>query len=181
MTFRPKEKRLGELRGPFLIFGGAYSNLEALTALKAEAERRGIPPQNVICTGDTAGYCADPEACLDLLQDWGVHAIAGNVETNLVNGTDDCGCGFGDGSRCDMFAKLWYDYAARNVSHRNLAFMAELPDTLRFQYAGREVVVLHGSLENQSAFVWPSTAVNVKERNFELAQAEVIIGGHCGL
>jgi len=113
-----KEKNIATLTGPVLLFGGAYSNLQALTALRAEAERLGIPPQNVICTGDTAGYCADPAGCLDLIQDWGIHAIAGNVETNLVAGTDDCGCGFGDGSRCDMFAKLWYNYAGNNVTKR---------------------------------------------------------------
>nr|WP_273446413.1 arsenosugar biosynthesis-associated peroxidase-like protein [Neolewinella agarilytica] len=180
-AFSPTEFTLGSLSGPLLIFGGAYSNLEALTALRAEAERKGIPPENVICCGDTPGYCADPAACLDLIEDWGIHAIAGNVETNLVNGTDDCGCGFGDGSRCDMFARLWYNYAANNVTARNLEYMAGLPDLLRFTYAGREVVVLHGSPRNQSEFVWRSTDADQKAQFCAAAGAEVVIGGHCGL
>nr|WP_253931367.1 arsenosugar biosynthesis-associated peroxidase-like protein [Lewinella sp. W8] len=167
--------------GPVLVFGGAYSNLEALRAVRAVAEARGIPPGNVLCTGDTPGYCAEPAECLDLLAQWGCHAIAGNVETNLVNGTDDCGCGFGDGSRCDMFAKLWYDYAQRNVTPENLTFMAELPDQLRFTYGGKSVTVLHGSPQNQSEFVWRSTPVNEKLDFCVTAGAEVIIGGHCGL
>jgi alkylhydroperoxidase/carboxymuconolactone decarboxylase family protein len=175
------ERNLGALTGPVLIFGGAYSNLDALVAVRAEAERRGVPPANVICCGDTPGYCAEPKECLDLLADWQCHAIAGNVETSLVNGTDDCGCGFGDGSRCDMFAKLWYNYAAKHVSQSNLAFMAELPDMLRFSYAGREVVVLHGAPENQSEFVWRSTAAEEKAQFCADAGAEVVVGGHCGL
>jgi len=172
---------IGDLKGPVLLFGGVYSNLEALLALRAEAGRRGIPPANVICTGDTPGYCADPAACLDLVEEWGIHAIAGNVETNLVNGTDDCGCGFGDGSRCDMFAKLWYDYAARHVTGRNLAYMAKLPDMLRFNYAGKRMVVLHGSPDNQSEFVWRSTPAKRKAAFREAVRADVVIGGHCGL
>ena len=172
---------LGTLSGPVLLFGGAYSNLQALTALRAEAERLGIPPGNVICTGDTPGYCADPEACLNLLEDWGIYAIAGNVESNLVAGTDDCGCGFGDGSRCDMFAKLWYNYAGNNVTERNLAYMAGLPDILRFTYAGRSVAVLHGSPRNQSEFVWRSTPAEEKLGFLEALEADVAIGGHCGL
>jgi len=176
-----KENYISKLTGPLLLFGGAYSNLEALTALRAEAERLGIPPENIICCGDTPGYCADPAACLDLIEDWGIHAIAGNVETNLVNGTDDCGCGFGDGSRCDMFAKLWYNYAANNVTERNLKYMAGLPDLLRFIYAGREVVVLHGSPRNQSEFVWRSTEAELKAQFCAAAGAEVVIGGHSGL
>ena len=172
---------LGILTGPVLLFGGVYSNLQALQALKAAAEKHGILHSNIICTGDTPGYCADPEACLDIVENWGVQAIAGNVETNLVNGTDDCGCGFGDGSRCDMFAKLWYTFAATNVSEKNLAYMANLPDMLRFEYAGKKVVVLHGSPENQSEFVWKSTPKEVKQKYAEAVDADVVIGGHCGL
>jgi alkylhydroperoxidase/carboxymuconolactone decarboxylase family protein len=177
--------------GPVLVFGGAYSNLEAMEAIKAVADARGIAPENVICTGDTPGYCAEPAECVDLLAAWGCHAIAGNVETNLVNGTDDCGCGFGDGSRCDMFAKLWYDYAQRNVTPENLAFMAGLPDQLRFSYGGKAVTVLHGSPRNQSEFVWRSTPTEDKLAFCAEARLQgdaagqagpmVVIGGHCGL
>lgn len=175
------ERNLGTLTGPVLIFGGAYSNFDALQSLRAEADRLGIPASNVICCGDTPGYCAEPQECLDLLEEWGCPAIAGNVETNLVNGTDDCGCGFGDGSRCDMFAKLWYTYAAKNVTEKNLAFMAKKPDILRFEYAGKKVMVLHGSPENQSEFVWRSTDVNKKAEWCADAGADVVVGGHCGL
>lgn len=176
-----KERNLGTLTGPVLIFGGAYSNLDALVAVRAAAEQRGIPASNVICTGDTPGYCAEPQECLDLLEEWGCHAIAGNVESNLVEGTDDCGCGFGDGSRCDMFAKLWYSYAAKHVTQQGLNFMAELPDILRFKYAGRETVILHGSPRNQSEFVWRSTSAKEKAQFCAVAGAEVVVGGHCGL
>lgn len=174
-----KEIRVGT--GPVLVFGGAYSNLDALRAIRAEAEARGVPAGNVICTGDTPGYCAEPAECVDLLETWGCHAIAGNVETNLVNGTDDCGCGFGDGSRCDMFARLWYDYAQRHVTPANLEFMAGLPDQLRFTHGGKAVTVLHGSPRNQSEFVWRSTPAEEKLAFCADAGAEVVIGGHCGL
>ncbi len=176
-----KEHSLGVLTGPVLIFGGAYSNFDALQALRAEADRRGIPASNVICCGDTPGYCAEPQECLDLLEDWGCPAIAGNVETNLVNGTDDCGCGFGDGSRCDMFAKLWYTYAAKNVAERNLTFMAKMPDVLRFEYAGKKVAVLHGSPDHQSEFVWRSTDAEKKAAWGAAAGADIVVGGHSGL
>ena len=175
------ERNLGALSGPVLLFGGAYSNHDALVALREIASARGIPASNVICCGDTPGYCAEPEECLDLLEDWGCPTIAGNVETNLVNGTDDCGCGFGENSRCDIFAKLWYAYAAKHVSERNLKFMATLPDLLRFTYAGRKVVVLHGSTRDQSEFVWRSTAAEQKKQFCVDAGAEVVIGGHSGL
>ncbi|PPK84306.1 alkylhydroperoxidase/carboxymuconolactone decarboxylase family protein [Neolewinella xylanilytica] len=177
----PQPIDLGNRSGPLLVFGGVYSNLEALTALRTEAERRGIPPGNVICTGDTPGYCADPEACLNLQENWGIYGIAGNVEINLRSGVEDCGCNFSDGSRCDMFARLWYAYARAEVGERGMAYMRTLPERLSFFYAGRRVHVLHGSAEHESEFVWKSTDWAVKQRSFDRTGADVILASHSGL
>ena len=177
----PRHIDLGTLTGPVLVFGGVYSNLEALTALRTEAERRGIAPGNVICTGDTPGYCADPEACLNLQEDWGIHGIAGNVEINLRTGVDDCGCNFSDGSRCDMFARLWYAYARAEVGERGMAYMRTLPERLSFSYAGKRVHVLHGSADHESEFIWKSTPWETKARSFGATGADVILASHSGL
>nr|WP_211096941.1 arsenosugar biosynthesis-associated peroxidase-like protein [Neolewinella litorea] len=173
--------QLGHRAGPLLVFGGVYSNLEALTALKQRAEALQISPDNVICTGDTPGYCADPEACLNFLEDWGVHSIAGNVEINLREGIDDCGCNFSDGSRCDVFARLWYAYARQEVGERGMAYMQRLPREIEFTYAGKRVRVLHGSADHESEFVWKSTPWETKKHNFDVTRADVILSGHSGL
>ena len=172
---------LGALTGPVLLFGGIYSNLEALTALRHRATALGIPAGNVVCTGDTPGYCADPEACLNQLEEWGVHSIAGNVELNLRSGVDDCGCNFSDGSRCDMFARLWYAYARDEVAAPGMQFMHTLPRQLTFTYAGRRVHVLHGSVDHESEFIWKSTPWTTKLDNFDATGADIIVGGHSGL
>ncbi len=174
-------RNVGRLSGPLLLFGGVYSNLEALQSLYQFAQDFGIPADNVICTGDIPGYCADPEACLNLIADWGCHAIAGNVETNLREGIDDCGCNFHQGSRCDLFAKLWYAYAREEVTDRGVAFMHTLPGMLDFTYAGKKVRVLHGSVEHESEFIWKSTPWFTKQRSFDESGADVIVAGHSGL
>ena len=61
---------LGELDGPVLIFGGPYSNLHATKALKAEAEKLGIPADRVLCTGDVVAYAAAPDATTELILDF---------------------------------------------------------------------------------------------------------------
>ena len=66
--------------GPFLVFGGCYSNLEATLALRAEAQRLGIPPRLIVCTGDVVAYCADAEATVAAVRAWGVHVVMGNCE-----------------------------------------------------------------------------------------------------
>lgn len=174
-------KPLGSLTGPVLVFGGVYSNLHALEAMYGVAQQLNISATNVICTGDIAGYCAFPDECFHFLEDWGIHAILGNVEENIRDGLDDCGCGFGEDSRCDLFARMWFPYAQQNTGDRAKAYLSTLPAKLRFSYAGQQAMVLHGSYEHTAEFIWHSTDWATKERIFEAAAADLILGGHCGL
>ena len=74
------------VQGDILLFGGVYSNLQALEKLKRIAEQNNIPAENCICTGDIVGYCAQPEETVQLFKLWGARSIAGNVEIQLKNG-----------------------------------------------------------------------------------------------
>ncbi len=177
----PPAKDLGELHGPVLFFGGVYGNLQALEALQKVAAETGIAPQNTICTGDIAGYCAQPAACFELIQNWGIHAIAGNVELQLLEGSDDCGCAFGEGSRCDILSRNWFPYVQLQTTEAILAQIAALPQTLYFSLAGRQAAVVHGSAEETAAFVFASTPWETKARSLALTGADWIISGHSGL
>lgn len=172
---------LGKITGKTLLFGGVYSNLQALEALKHFAEKEQIAPENCICTGDIVGYCAQPEETVQLFKLWGAKSIAGNVEIQLRENAADCGCDFREGSRCDNFSQLWYPYAQSKLSESSLDFMKSLPNFLSFEYAQKKVTVVHGSFFNTSEFIFKSTPWEVKAPNFKATQSEVIIGGHCGL
>ena len=101
---------LGELHGTLMLFGGPYSNLQATQALRAEAERRCIPPANVICTGDVVAYCAQPNETIAELRDWGIPVVMGNCEESIGAGAGDCGCGFQPGTACDLLSATWYNF-----------------------------------------------------------------------
>ncbi|MCB0705716.1 MAG: metallophosphoesterase [Saprospiraceae bacterium] len=167
--------------GSLLVFGGVYSNLEALLALKAKADNLQIPPDRIICTGDIVAYCADPEACVQLIRDWGIHCIAGNVEIQLRERQDDCGCNFEEETRCDIFSRHWYPYARRMVSEEALEWMETLPHHLTFQFGNKKFRVVHGSYFGVSEYVFASTSTDHKTRNFEASKSDVILAGHCGL
>lgn len=172
---------LGALQGPLLVFGGVYSNFQALEAMQQVAEQMGFTPNRIICTGDIVGYCADPEACVQRIRDWGVYAIAGNVELQLRGGADNCGCNFNEGSRCDLWSRQWYPYAQSQLSASSLAWMQGLPHHLKFAYNGQTGYVLHGAWRNPSEFIFRSTPWSVKALDFEATQADFILAGHCGL
>lgn len=174
-------KNIGILKGKVLVFGGVYSNLQALEAIKNLAFADGIAPQNIICTGDIVAYCAQPKECVQLIKDWGIHCIAGNVELNLVNDIDDCGCNFNEGGRCDTFSRQWYPYLKSQLSTPDVKWLATVPEFISFAYADKKVAVVHGSYFNTSEFIFKSTAWATKQKNFDALNADVILAGHCGL
>jgi len=172
---------IGKLSGKVLLFGGIYSNLQALEALIAVAKAEGIPPENCICTGDIIGYCAQPEETIQTFKNWKAKSIVGNVEIQLRDNEDDCGCDFREGSRCDGFSQQWYPYAKSKLSKNSLDYLHTLPDHIKFSLGNQKVAVVHGSYFNVSEFIFKSTAWNHKLPNFEATQSDVIIAGHCGL
>ncbi len=163
-----------------LVFGGAYSNLEATRALQAMAGRLGFTPDRIVCTGDVVAYCADPEATSTLVRDWGVHVVAGNCEEQVGSDADDCACGFGSGTPCDVLARSWYDFARRQVSAANKRWMASLPRRLRLRFGGHRLDVIHGGFDVVNRWVFASSTAAIAE---ELAKtdADVVVGGHCGV
>jgi len=60
----------------FAIVSDIHGNLEALTAVLAEIDRREI--QHVVCLGDIIGYGPNPMECLDLVMTRCRAAIMGN-------------------------------------------------------------------------------------------------------
>ncbi len=166
--------------GPLLVFGGPYSNLRATEAMRAEAERLGIPPDRIICTGDVVAYCAEPEETTALMRDWGVHVIAGNCEEQLAEGAEDCACGFEEGSECDLLAKGWYPYANGKVSAESRAWMGDLPRSLMINYAGFRLRVIHGGVGQINRFLFASESEALDDE-FKTADCDVIIAGHAGV
>ncbi len=172
---------LGELKGPVLLFGGPYSNLQATCAMRREAERLGIPPERAICTGDVVAYFADVEATIDVIRAWGIHVLMGNCEESLGFSANDCGCGFDKGTACDLLSRQWYSHADSQISEANRHWMQTLPRTLRFTWCDLTFTVVHGTLSSINQFVFHSTPDGVKQTAIRQAETDCIIAGHCGL
>ncbi len=167
--------------GPILVFGGPYSNLEATRAVLAAARRLGIKPERIICTGDLAAYCGDPEATITLVRDSGIAVVQGNCDEQIGLAADDCGCGFPQGGTCERLSAAWFAFANRTVSGRHRPWLMELPKRIDIAVAGARIAVIHGGAEVNNRFVFATTPVDVKRGELDLAGADGIIGGHCGI
>lgn len=166
---------------PVLVFGGCYGNLEATRALLVEAARLHVTPEQMICTGDVIAYGADPSATLALIRGSGIATVMGNCEEALATEADDCGCGFPPGSACNQLSAAWFAYAGRRVDAADRQWMAKLPRRIDLLLAGRCIAVVHGAPSRINRFVFASTPDAELESELELAGAEAVIGGHCGL
>lgn len=165
---------------PLLVFGGPYSNLRATEALIAEAERLGISPARVICTGDVVAYCAEPEETARAIAAWGCHVIQGNCEQQLAEAATDCACNFEAGSACDLLAKGWYPFANARMSAEMRSWMGGLPETMRFRYGGKSFRVVHGGTAIVNRWVFASQSDLVAEE-CAVAGSDIVVAGHCGV
>jgi predicted phosphodiesterase len=177
---------LGDLTGDVLVFGGPYSNLQATSALIAEAARRGVAPGNCICTGDVVAYCADPAATVAEIRAFGCAVVAGNCERQLAQDAPDCGCGFDPGSTCDALSAGWYAHASAQVGTGDRAWMRSLPDIVTFRHLGRRVAVIHGGVTDISLFLWPDAPVAAFQTELaaltrHAGPVDLVLAGHCGV
>lgn len=179
-------KDLGALSGDILLFGGVYSNLQALEALMKWADGAKIPVKNRICTGDVVAYCADAAASFAKISAAKIPMIAGNCEQQLALGADDCGCGFETGSTCDLLSAGWFQHANVTIDASMRAEMAALPTWITFTQDGRRYAVVHGGATAVNAFLWPSDKTEVFLREINVLEDVVgpvdgVISGHCGI
>lgn len=172
---------LGDLSGPVLIFGGPYSNLAATRGMRARAEELDIPPERIICTGDVVAYCAEPVETIALIREWGVAVVQGNCEESLGLEAQDCGCGFEDGTACSLLSVDWYRFANERITENDRAWMRTLPRSIRFTLKSKSIRVVHGGVAQINRFIFPSTAVAIKQEELDLAGTNVLVGGHSGI
>ncbi|HXF55156.1 MAG TPA: radical SAM protein [Hyphomicrobiaceae bacterium] len=167
--------------GPLLVFGGPYGNLQAMTALLAEADRLGIPAARIICTGDLAAYCADPAATIELVRASGIRVVMGNCDEQLALGADDCACGFPQASTCARLSAEWYAHANRQVGAEARRWLATLPKRIDVEIAGRRLAVIHGGVRRINKYIFASSPLLLKQQELALAGTDGVIAGHCGL
>ncbi|HMN71575.1 MAG TPA: radical SAM protein [Rhodoblastus sp.] len=169
------------LTGPIIVFGGPYSNLHALDALLAEAQRLGVAPSAMISTGDLVAYCADARGVVDRFRETGMRFIRGNCEDQIAAGAADCGCGFAPGGECDRLSSDWFAHALRELDDGRRAFLGAAPERLDIALNGLRIAVIHGAATQQNRFVFASTPARVKAHDLDLLGVDAIFAGHSGL
>ncbi len=164
-----------------LVFGGVYSNYQALLALKSKSKELGFSPEQIICNGDIVAYCAQPEECLQEIKNWGIHTILGNVEDQIRYGQEDCACDFTSGGRCESFSKDWYPYAVSKVTEDSKKWLKSVPYQLKIRVGDVKIGVIHGSVDYISDYIFESTPWELKASALSSMDVDLMVAGHSGL
>lgn len=99
------------------VISDIHSNLEALTAVLTELDKRMISV--VYCLGDVVGYGANPNECIQLLRERNIPCIAGNHDKAAIKEIE-----IGDFSENARAGIVW----TRSVlTHENVHYLRNLP------------------------------------------------------
>jgi len=72
----------------YAVISDVHSNLEALQAVLADLDRRGIKKERTFFCGDAVGYGPNPNECVELLRERAKVLIAGNHDWGVLGLTD---------------------------------------------------------------------------------------------
>jgi predicted phosphodiesterase len=159
------------------LFSDVHGNLTALEAVLADIASAGIAGRNVMCLGDLVGYGPDPAAVVARIRDAGIRTIRGNYDDGVGNRRGDCGCYYAtDAARTDGAASYAFTDAA--LSEYDHAWLAALPDSIRFEVGDVRVLLAHGSPRKINEYLLPDRTDEFLARLADEAGADIVCVGH---
>ncbi|HIJ51859.1 MAG TPA: metallophosphoesterase [Planctomycetes bacterium] len=110
----------------FAVISDVHSNLEALTTILADIERRGI--KTIYCLGDVIGYGANPKECLDLIIEKTKWCVLGNHDYATLYEPTNFNYGAEQASFWTRFVlETDHDNEPPEMNERRWSFLGELP------------------------------------------------------
>lgn len=123
--------------GQFAIISDIHSNVEALSAVLEDIERRGI--SRVFCLGDIVGYGATPLECLDLVLERTAGCLCGNHDMAVFY--EPTNFNISAERACYWTRRLLEEEKHKAKRDRRWEFLGKLPAKL--EYHG--LLFVHGS------------------------------------
>jgi predicted phosphodiesterase len=156
----------------FALISDLHSNLEALTAVLEDVDRRGV--KEVFCLGDIVGYGPQPKECLDLIIERGIVSIMGNHDHAV------------------FYEPTNFNTGAERASYWTRQCLEDEPDKAkrnqRWSYLGRQLIrlemddilLIHGSPRRPvNEYIFPDdiyTSTSKIAANFERVKHLCFVG-----
>jgi len=158
----------------FAIISDIHSNLEALLAVLADIEQRGI--KEIICLGDIVGYGPNPKECLDLVRERCRVTLMGNHDHALLY--EPTNFNLPAERACFWTRQVLEEEPDTRLRNERWKFLGNLP--VRFK--DRDVVFFHASPRRpMNEYIFPEDVFTNPQKvmaNFDRLDARVCFVGH---
>ncbi len=145
------------------IFSDIHGNLEALTAVLEAYQSERI--DTYFCLGDVVGYGANPNECIQCVDQIVSKCIAGNHDWAVLEKIDI--------TYFNLVAKQAIVWTKRHISEAGLRFLKNL--TLSFK--NNDLILVHGTLHNPEEFIYLFDGMQAAQ-TFTLMDRQVCFLGH---
>lgn len=157
------------------ILSDIHGNLPALEAVLDDL--RGRRPDAVYCLGDLVGYGAFPNEVVERIRTERIPTIMGNYDEGVGFDRDDCGCAYREEvEKTRGQRSLFWTRAQTTDDHK--AFLRSLPPEIRFNDAGRQILLVHGSPRKMNEYLFEDRPLSSFERLAASSNADIIVFGH---
>ena len=157
------------------LYSDIHANLEALDAVIADMDARGITER--YCLGDLVGYGPHPAEAIARVRETGDTVIQGNYDRAICKHHVTPGTMFLTPQETLDGAES-YAYAVAGVSQQDAAYLAGLLPEYRLDIDGARVVLCHGSPRGMSEVVDVDADTAVLAAYIDEADADVVCCGH---
>jgi predicted phosphodiesterase len=158
----------------FAVISDIHSNLEALEAVFADIEQRGV--KEVVCLGDIVGYGPDPKACLDLVRERCQVCLMGNHDHAVL--FEPCNFNLPAERACYWTRQLFEQEPDRTVRDARWTFLGDLP--VRYQYP--DILFVHASPRRPiNEYIFPEDVFTNPQKvmaNFDRLDRRLCFVGH---
>ena len=150
----------------YAFISDVHSNLEAFLAVLNEIDSRDV--NEIVCLGDIVGYNANPNECIEIINDRSIKCIMGNHDAR-ASGLEEPD----DFTHLAKEAILW---TRRQLKQKNISFLKNLPRTLSFP--DDKILAVHGSLTSTDEYIFSLDDVAVNFMRMEEGGVKICFFGH---
>lgn len=147
----------------YAILGDIHANLEALSAVLADAAENGV--DTYVCVGDIVGYNADPAACLEIIRERCEAVVRGNHDHYVAY--DECLEDF------HPLAANVIDWTRQQLSRDQIQYLKNL----RLSRMVDGFTIVHSTLDMPEKWGYVIDALDA-DANFNYQTSSVCFHGH---
>ncbi|MEM2111753.1 MAG: metallophosphoesterase family protein [Candidatus Bathyarchaeia archaeon] len=156
-------------------FSDVHSNSLALRAVLEDISEESV--DLMICGGDLVGYGSYPNEVIQLIREYKIPTVLGNYDDGVGFDRDDCGCAYTTREE-EEIGKRSLEWTKNHVSDGNKAFLRNLPKEIRWNWNGKQVLLVHGSPRRINEYLYENRPERSLLRMLKPLQIDVLIFGH---